>query len=101
MKLLTNEIKQKLPKLYSQDNVEDPVCHIKFFCPWSSWTWYVLEGEEQEGEDYLFFGLVRALEIELGYFSLSELQSVKGPMGLSIERDLYYKPQKLSELNKG
>ena len=55
MKLLTQEIIKQLPPLYTQDNVEDPIAYIKFFCPWSSWTWYVLEGEEQENGDYLFF----------------------------------------------
>ena len=37
---------------------------------------------------------------ELGYFSLSELQDLKGPMGLSIERDMYFKPIRLSEIKK-
>ena len=42
---------------------------------------------EFDGHD-LFFGLVEGHVKELGYFSLSELQRVKGPMGLPIERDL-------------
>jgi hypothetical protein len=42
--------------------------------------------------------LVIGLEIELGYFSLSELKSVKGPMGLPIERDLHFEPKTLKEL---
>jgi hypothetical protein len=52
-------------------------------------------GEEQ-GLDAI--GLVIGLEIELGYFSLSELKSVKGPMGLPIERDLHFEPKTLKEL---
>jgi hypothetical protein len=50
-----------------------------------------------DGEDF-FFGLVIGLEIEFGYFSLSELQSVKGPLGLPIERDLHFEPKSLREL---
>jgi hypothetical protein len=42
--------------------------------------------------------LVDGLETELGYFSLSELQTACGPMGLPIERDLYYQPKTLKEL---
>lgn len=38
------------------------------------------------------------LEIEIGYFSLSELKSVKGPMKLPIERDLHFEPKSLKEL---
>ena len=42
--------------------------HVKFFTPWTSWTWY---GIEFDGED-LCFGLVDGHEEELGYFSLSD-----------------------------
>ena len=52
---------------------------------------------EFDGDD-IFFGLVVGFEIELGYFSLKELQEVRGPMGLPIERDLYYEPKSLREL---
>ena len=40
MKLLTKEIEKKLPKLYSQEKVENPVIIVKFFCPWNQWTWF-------------------------------------------------------------
>lgn len=36
--------------------------------------------------------------MELGYFSLTELEAVRGPLGLPIERDLYFKPATLNEL---
>ncbi len=93
MKLLTEEIKKRLPKLYSQDNVEDPIAQVKFFCPWNQWTWFACE---YDGED-TFFGKVIGHETELGYFSLSEMQSITGPGGLTIERDLYFKPKPLSQ----
>jgi hypothetical protein len=57
-------------------------------------TWYA---SEFDGED-IFYGLVIGLEVEFGYFSLSELQSVQGPWGLPIERDLNFQPQTLREL---
>jgi len=31
------------------------------------------------------------MEEEWGYFVLSELESVRGPLGLPIERDLYFR----------
>ena len=95
MELLTKELKQKLPPLYSQEHVKDPVAVIKYFL--GSWTWYIVEGEKQEEGDYLFFGLVIGLETELGYFRLSELQEIRGPLGLPVERDLYFSPKKISE----
>jgi hypothetical protein len=95
MKLLTQENRKQLPLLYSQENKGgDAIARVKFFTPDSSWTWYATEFD---GED-TFFGLVDGLEMELGYFSLSELQQATGPLGLHIERDLYWKPKTLQEI---
>jgi len=96
MKLLTKSILEKLPPLYSQEHISDPTIQVKFFTPWSNWTWY---GIEYDGND-LFFGYVEGLENDMGYFSLSELQSINGPFGLKIERDLYFNPRPLSKVKK-
>ena len=93
---MTEELKKQLPALYSQENEKDPIVYVKFFCPWNQWTWYAYEFD---GED-LFFGKVHSHmcpQGELGYFSLKELESIQGPMGLGIERDLHFKPTKLSK----
>ena len=96
MKLLTKALRAKLPKLYATENVglEDKVAQVKFFTPDSNWTWYAVEFD---GED-LFFGLVHGFEKEWGYFSLAQLQSVRGPWGLPIERDRYFKPTRIAEI---
>lgn len=99
MKLLTAEIKKTLPKLYSQEKVKDPIVHVKFFCPWSNWTWYITEGQEKEG-DFLFFGYVVGLENEWGYTALSQLEEIRGIGGLRIERDLHFRPTPFSEVKK-
>ncbi|NLI16577.1 MAG: DUF2958 domain-containing protein [candidate division Zixibacteria bacterium] len=82
------ELRSRLPPLYSTEDQSDPLIQLKFFTPDSNWTWYAIEFD---GED-LFFGLVIGFEAELGYFRLSELQNVKGPLGLPIERDLFFSP---------
>ena len=96
MKLLTQKIRKKLPALYSQeDKGGKAIAHVKFFTPDSNpWIWYATEFD---GDD-TFFGLVHGFEKELGYFSLKELESVRGPMGLPIERDLYWQPKTLREI---
>jgi len=92
MKLLTKEIKRKLPPLYSQEEKGlEAIIQVKFFDPCGSWTWYATEFD---GED-TFFGLVDGLEKELGYFSFNELKEYKGKLGIGIERDLYFDPQPL------
>ena len=100
MKLLTKEIKQALPALYSQDEIKNPVVVCKFFTPDAGWTWYIVEGSEQEDGDWLFFAKVISPicpDGELGSVLLSQLEKVRGPLGLGIERDLYFKPKPLSQ----
>ena len=98
MKLLTDDLRARLPRLYSQEAAEEPIVYAKFFLPGTVWTWYVTEGEEQEG-DFLFFGFVVGLESEFGYFLLSELESVRSPLlGLPVERDLTFKEGPLTDV---
>lgn len=102
MKLLTKEIEKRLEShpLYSQDNKgDDAVVIAKFFNPFGAGTWWVLEGEKREDGDWLFFGLAEIWEREYGYFTLSELESLRLPFGLTIERDINFKPCKVSEIN--
>ena len=98
MKLITKEIKNILPKLYEQDSKGlSATAYVKFFTPDSNWTWYVTEFD---GED-IFVGLVDGFNKEMGYFSLKELEGIRGPLGLKIERDLYFKQKTLRELMDG
>lgn len=103
MKLITKQIERQLAKypIYSQENKgEESVVICKFFQPNGSYTWYVTEAERQEDGDWLFFGMVEnSYGRELGYFTLKELERIKLPFGLTIERDIYFKPAKLNELN--
>ena len=104
MVLLTKEKRKEIPAMYSQDGLGgDAIACLKMFTPDSSWTWYVIEGESVLDEDdkvidFCFFGMVDGFEKELGYFLLSELEKIKGPLGLPIERDLYWKPTKLKDI---
>lgn len=92
MKLIPKSI--KIPSLGETENIKDPVAVIKLFHPFSSWSWYVLEYSPEED---LCFGLVDGHEVELGYFSLAELKELR-VRGLPVERDLWFKPMKLSIL---
>ena len=102
----TKEVLKKLPKLYEQDGKGDEaLAFVKFFTPDGGWTWYATEGEPIKDEkgneiDFEFFGLVKGFESELGYFRLSELQKIRGQLGLPVERDMFFKPTPLRELNK-
>lgn len=94
MELLTDELRMLLPPLRATVSYPDPLAIVKYFTPWTSWTWYATEFD---GND-LFFGLVVGFEAELGYFSLTELRDTRGPAGLRIERDLYFTATPLGKL---
>jgi len=104
MKLLPQEIRETLPALGAQDGKGgNAVVYLKLFTPDSGFTWWITEGgpiTDDGGNvvDYHLFGLVQGQCKELGYVSLSELEVVCGPMGLPIERDLYFQPKTLAEI---
>jgi Protein of unknown function (DUF2958) len=99
MKLLTAELRAQLPPLYGQEKVADKIVYAKFFCPWNQWTLFVTEGSpEDEDNDFRFLGYVIGHKAEWGYSLLSELESIRSPEGLTIERDLLFKPGPLSEV---
>lgn len=94
VKLMTKELAKKFPPIGGTESQENPVVIANFFTPDSNWTWY---STEFDGED-LFFGLVIGLDSEGGYFSLEELETVRGPWGLPIERDLFIEPTPVSKI---
>jgi hypothetical protein len=119
MELLTKELKRRVPPLYSEENVDDPLVVAKFFTPDAQWTWYVIEASTREPEgcgfgencdhrplteydpehdDVLFFWYIVGEFPELGYFTLSELTKVRGALGLPVERDTGFQPCRLSEV---
>jgi hypothetical protein len=96
VELLPKDVKDTLPPLYSQEGKGmDAIAQVKFFAPTSNWTWWATE---YDPENRTFFGLVEGFERELGYFTLDELQEAKGPLGLGVERDLYWDPKPLKEV---
>jgi hypothetical protein len=100
MKLITEEFELlfKDYPLYSQESESDPIVICKLFDPCGSATWFLTEYDEKEK---IAFSYVQGLcEDEFGYTSLIELESIKGPLGIGIEQDLYFVQKRLSELKK-
>lgn len=95
MKLITKEIEKKFEEfpLYSQDgkglNAE---VLVKFFNPTGVGTWYITEANKLEDGDYEMFGYCHLGDdenAEFGNVLLSDLEDIKLPYGLKIERDMY------------
>jgi hypothetical protein len=61
---------------------------VKLFTPDANCTWLLSEVDPEERD--IAFGLNDLGQPELGYVSLAELRSVRGKLGLPIERDLSF-----------
>ena len=100
MRLLPQAIVATLPALYITEEtpVGEKVLLVKFFDPYTQWTWYACEYDPKER---LFFGYVLGQEKEWGEFSLDELESLMMPDGVTprIERDLHFAPTSFKNLN--
>src|SRR5688572_23149564 len=84
--LMPDGIANNVPALYATENVPlpDKIVHAKWFTPFSSWSWFIVE---YDASQRLAFGLVIGMEDEWGYFSLDEIEAIRGPGGLTVERD--------------
>ena len=96
MELIPQEIKELIPKLYETEEQNDPIAYVKLFL--DGWTWYITE---LSIDNNICFGyVISPFESELGYFSLNEIKSIKGSLGLSVERDISFKPTALAIIRK-
>ena len=106
MKLITKEIEEAIKKTPygSTENVEldDKKVIARFFNPVGAGTWYVLEDDDWENGRVVFGAATLGYGLELGSISIDELESLKLPLGLTIERDISVQPFKstLGELRK-
>ena len=71
----------------------DPAPVVKWFTPFASATWLITEIDPEN--HLLAFGLADlGLGFpEIGFVSVSEIQGLKGPGGLGVERDLHFTAQ--------
>lgn len=99
MSLIT--AKDKMPAMRSQESVRDPMVQVKLFTPWSGWTWLLTEYDPSDKVAFGFcYNSSHPDGAELGYVDLTELESLRGPGGLRIEKDIGFKPMVLSQAKK-
>lgn len=95
-KLIPQTLLSDIPDLYGTEGISNPLCYIKLFTPDSSWIWFIMEISKDDNQTC--FGYVTGLDGELGFFSLAEIESVHGPLGLAVERDIYFEPTPFSQV---
>lgn len=101
MKLLTNDIRDKLLRngrireaLAEEGKAEaDFIPVVKLFTPDAGCTWLLTELDPEEPD--IAFGLcdLGLGYPELGSVRISEIESVRGRLGLPVERDLHFAPR--------
>lgn len=93
MKIITKKIEQAFEKQgYTGDKeAKDIKVIMKLFNPMGAQTWYIYE-KETEDIYWAFVNLGDPVMAECGRISMSEIMSIQLPLGLTIERDMYFEP---------
>jgi len=96
-KLITDEQRAQLlangRQSLEQDNF-DPAPVVKLFTPDAGATWLLTEMDSDD-HDHVFGLCDLGLGYpELGWVSLAEIATARGRLGLPVERDLHFTPQK-------
>ncbi len=99
MKLITKELEKRFAALGEQD-VADPIVVAKFFNPTGGQTWLAIAYNPEDRVIFCYASLFNDYNNELGYTSIDELESIRGPLGLGIERDLWWTECPLSEAKR-
>ena len=98
MELLPKELQEQIPKLYSTEHIStsDKIVQAKYYTLDESWIWYAVE---YCPEDRIFFGFVKGLSDEWGYFGLNEFESINSKE-IIIIRDEDFKPIKFKDIKE-
>lgn len=90
MELILQSVLKKLPPLYSTKNTSSDKVKvpIHLFSPWGSFDCYIFEYDPAERVARAFIKM--GGQEEIGLVSIDELESVRGPLGLKIERSVHW-----------
>jgi hypothetical protein len=96
--LLTDELKTRLPELYSQEGTPDPTVQVLLVAR-NGWMWALTEYSDvaPDGCPNLAFGKVYGDFPELGYIPMDELDEL-GDLGL-VWVDEGFEPRPLSQVD--
>lgn len=98
MQLITDTIREQLianGRASIEDPGFDPKPVLKLFTPDAGATWLISECDPQQPD--ILYGLCDPGlgEPELGSVSLAEIEALRGPLRLPVERDLYFEAEYL------
>lgn len=98
MTLLSASFLKKFPPLESTDHLDPKqvIVICKFHTPDNYFRWYPTEFDG----NVTFFGFVRGIYNELGYFTTDQLHNFRSPQGLGVRRDCHFGRHSLFDVMK-
>ena len=96
MELLPNDVSRHLPPIAAPGQRDyEAIARLHFLLPWSKWAWFA---SEYCPELELFWGAIVGPQRRIfGYFALDELNSIRGPGGHRVERDIFWTARALKD----
>ena len=96
MTLITDAQKQQLlanGKTAAEEKRGDPYPVVKLFTPDAHATWLLTELDPTDGDTAYGLCDVGLGAPELAHVKLSDLEAIRGPNKLPVQRDLHFKPK--------
>ena len=88
---MTKEIQEKAEKQFDKGSDMEQMVVAKYFDAMGGWKWFLMNKKK---DDSYCWGRVKGHAVEMGSFSIKELQS----MSPRIQRDLYFEPMKAKDV---
>jgi hypothetical protein len=100
MKLFTKALLKEIPTLdeTAELGIDKSIVYAKFFSPVGAGTWYITAYDPIHNEAFGYVNLGDSDMAELGYIPMGELESLRLPFGLKIERDMHFTKTPLKQV---
>ncbi len=96
--LMPGWLAETIPARGTTEHARDPLLHVKLFTPDAGWRWYIVE---YDAKQRVALAYIPAAVDTWDELSLDSLTTMRGPMGLAVERDLFWLPTPLSRVQHG
>lgn len=93
------ELIKKYQKLNKGKKPMEKNIPVHLFNPAGAGNWYVYEYSPKTQIAFGYVSLFNDWNDEWGSFAIWELEELQLPLGLKIERDLYWKPKPLKDIS--
>ena len=80
---------------YETDPCVDPVPMVKIFNPMGATTWFLCSLDRNDPDMACGLCDLGLITPEMGSVRIPEMESCERPLGLRLDRDLYFRPSKI------